>query len=92
MKNIGYIIAIALEPIFVIVSVLLGFRTQNCVLAAVWLYAMIISAFTSAYLNVKSNKKILHRILFGLMIYAFVILTIILLVSVLNPNIDFPLY
>lgn len=92
MKNLGYIISIISIILFLVLSRAFGLKANNSVWACLWMFIIIISALISAYRNIKNNKKIIHRVIFGILLYALGIGLFITLFLLINPSYELPLY
>lgn len=90
-RNIGYVISIVFIVLFLALSILLRFKSNNSVWAFCWMYAILIPAIISSYINIKNNKKVIHRIIFAIVVYAFAIALFITTVVIINPNVSIPL-
>lgn len=90
-RNIGYAISVVFIILFFALSILLKFKPNNSVWAFCWMYAFLIPAIISSYLNIKNNKKVIHRITFAIAVYAFAIALFITAIVIINPNVSIPL-
>ena len=92
MKNLGYYLSIILIFIFLILSSILGFRLNNSIWAVSWMSLIIFSSIITSYLNIKKTGKIIHKIIFMIMNYAFALLLIFTLVYIFSPNLKLYIY
>lgn len=95
-KYFGYILSGVLFIAFITLSIILKFRTGNTVWAAVWMTAMVITAFIQTIINLRNkairDKKnyIIALILLSICIIATIAIAVAAILGV--PEAQFPLY